>query len=92
MKGAFTGADRTRPGAFERADGGTLFLDEIGELEPAMQVKLLRVLEERAFERVGGQKTIQTDVRLIAATIVSGLPSGCAGVSNRSAVGSTSGE
>jgi DNA-binding NtrC family response regulator len=67
-KGAFTGAVERRVGRFELADGGTLFLDEIGELEPQMQVKLLRVLEERAFERVGGQKTIQTDVRLIAAT------------------------
>jgi DNA-binding NtrC family response regulator len=67
-KGAFTGAVERRMGRFELADGGTLFLDEIGELEPAMQVKILRVLEERAFERVGGQKTISTDVRLVAAT------------------------
>ena len=67
-KGAFTGAVERRIGRFELADGGTLFLDEIGELEPQMQVKLLRVLEEREFERVGGQKTIQTDVRLVAAT------------------------
>jgi DNA-binding NtrC family response regulator len=67
-KGAFTGAVERRIGRFELADGGTLFLDEIGELEPQMQVKLLRVLEERAFERVGGQKTIEVDVRLIAAT------------------------
>ncbi len=67
-KGAFTGAVERRVGRFELADGGTLFLDEIGELEPAMQVKLLRVLEERAFERVGGSKTLHVDVRLVAAT------------------------
>src|ERR1017187_9735830 len=67
-RGAFTGAVERRTGRFELADGGTLFLDEIGELEPAMQVKLLRVLEERAFERVGGSKTLQVDVRLVAAT------------------------
>jgi DNA-binding NtrC family response regulator len=67
-KGAFTGAVERRVGRFELADGGTLFLDEIGELEPQIQVKLLRVLEERAFERVGGAKTLQVDVRLVAAT------------------------
>jgi DNA-binding NtrC family response regulator len=67
-KGAFTGASQTRKGRFELADGGTLFLDEIGELSPAVQVKLLRVLQERAFERVGGTKTIEVDIRLIAAT------------------------
>ncbi len=67
-KGAFTGAVERRSGRFELADGGTLFLDEVGELEPAMQVKLLRVLEERSFERLGGQKTIHTDVRMVAAT------------------------
>ncbi|HVM59422.1 MAG TPA: sigma-54 dependent transcriptional regulator [Verrucomicrobiae bacterium] len=67
-KGAFTGAVERRIGRFELADGGTLFLDEVGELEPPMQVKLLRVLEERAFERVGGSKTLQVDVRLVAAT------------------------
>ncbi|MGA2221579.1 MAG: sigma-54 dependent transcriptional regulator [Verrucomicrobiia bacterium] len=67
-KGAFTGAVERRIGRFELADGGTLFLDEVGEIEPAMQVKILRVLEERAFERVGGQKTISVDLRLIAAT------------------------
>jgi DNA-binding NtrC family response regulator len=67
-KGAFTGAVERRMGRFELADGGTLFLDEIGEIDPSLQVKLLRVLEERAFERVGGQKTINVDVRLIAAT------------------------
>ncbi len=67
-KGAFTGAVERRTGRFELADGGTLLLDEIGELDPVMQVKLLRVLEERTFERVGGQKTIHVDVRLVAAT------------------------
>ncbi len=67
-KGAFTGAVERRVGRFEMADGGTIFLDEVGELEPAMQVKLLRVLEERKFERVGGNKTIEVDVRLVAAT------------------------
>jgi DNA-binding NtrC family response regulator len=67
-RGAFTGAVERRAGRFELADGGTLFLDEVGELEPAMQVKLLRVLEERCFERVGGNKTIEVDVRLVAAT------------------------
>jgi len=67
-RGAFTGAVERRIGRFELADGGTLFLDEVGELEPSMQVKLLRVLEERVFERVGGTKTLQMDVRLVAAT------------------------
>ena len=67
-KGAFTGAVERRIGRFELADGGTLFLDEVGDLEPPIQVKLLRVLEERAFERVGGTKTLQVDVRLVAAT------------------------
>ena len=67
-KGAFTGADRQRIGRFEQANGGTIFLDEIGELSIALQTKLLRVLEERAFERVGGNKTIHVDVRIIAAT------------------------
>jgi DNA-binding NtrC family response regulator len=67
-KGAFTGAIERRVGRFELADGGTLFLDEVGEIEPAMQVKILRVLEERAFERLGGSKTINADVRLVAAT------------------------
>jgi len=67
-KGAFTGAIERRIGRFELADGGTLFLDEVGELEPLIQVKLLRALEERAFERVGGTKTLHVDVRLIAAT------------------------
>ncbi len=67
-KGAFTGADRQRIGRFEQADGGTLFLDEIGEISPALQVKLLTVLQERRFERVGGNEPIKVDVRIIAAT------------------------
>ena len=67
-KGAFTGAVSSRAGRFELADGGTLFLDEIGDMPLNMQVKLLRVLQERSFERVGGVKTIQTDVRILAAT------------------------
>ncbi|MEO8519755.1 MAG: sigma-54 dependent transcriptional regulator [Acidobacteriota bacterium] len=67
-KGAFTSADRRRIGRFELADTGTLFLDEIGELAPAVQVKLLRVLQERAFVRVGGTDTIRVDVRVVAAT------------------------
>ncbi|QDT17707.1 Transcriptional regulatory protein ZraR [Alienimonas californiensis] len=68
VKGAFTGADRDRPGRFEQADGGTLFLDEIGEVPAETQVKLLRALQERTFERVGGDKPISVDVRVIAAT------------------------
>jgi transcriptional regulator with PAS, ATPase and Fis domain len=67
-RGAFTGADRQKPGRFELAAGGTLFLDEVGELTPPVQAKLLRVLQERQFERVGGTATVQADVRLIAAT------------------------
>ena len=67
-KGAFTGAAHTRLGRFELAHGGTLFLDEIGEMPLPLQVKLLRVLQERCFERVGGNKTINVDVRIIAAT------------------------
>ena len=67
-KGAFTGAINTRIGRFELANNGTLFLDEIGELDPSLQVKLLRVIQEREFERVGGVKTIKVDVRIIAAT------------------------
>ncbi len=67
-KGAFTSAVSSKPGRFELASGGTLFLDEIGEIPNEMQVKLLRVLQESEFERVGGIKTIQVDVRLIAAT------------------------
>jgi two-component system, NtrC family, response regulator HydG len=67
-KGAFTGADRRREGRFVQADGGTLFLDEISETTPAMQAKLLRVLQEHELQRVGGQETITVDVRIIAAT------------------------
>src|SRR5690606_4537418 len=67
-RGAFTGADRRRVGRFEQADGGTLFLDEIGEISPTTQVKLLRVLQEHEFERVGGNQTQKVDVRLVAAT------------------------
>ena len=67
-KGAFTSAHHARQGRFEMADGGTLFLDEIVELTPSVQVKLLRVLQERSFERVGGNKTLRVDIRLIAAT------------------------
>lgn len=67
-KGAFTGAITARKGRFEMAEGGTLFLDEIGDMPLPMQVKLLRVLQERTYERVGGNKTIHTDVRVIAAT------------------------
>jgi two-component system response regulator HydG len=67
-KGAFTGAANRKPGRFELADGGTLFLDEVAEMSPASQVKLLRVLQEGEFERVGGTKTVSVDVRLIAAT------------------------
>jgi two-component system response regulator AtoC len=67
-KGAFTGAIASKPGRFELADGGTLFLDEIAEIPTEMQVKLLRVLQEHSFERVGGLKTLQVDVRLAAAT------------------------
>ena len=67
-KGAFTGAQALKKGRLEVADGGTVFLDEIGELPPALQVKLLRVLQEREFERVGGTQTIKVDIRLIAAT------------------------
>jgi transcriptional regulator with GAF, ATPase, and Fis domain len=67
-KGAFTGAVRERKGRFELADGGTIFLDEIGDISPKAQVALLRVLQEREFERVGGQKTLKVDVRVICAT------------------------
>ncbi len=67
-KGAFTGAITTRAGRFELAEGGTLFLDEIGDMPLSMQVKILRVLQERTFERVGGNKTLKADVRVIAAT------------------------
>ena len=67
-KGAFTGAERAKPGRFEMASGGTLFLDEIGELKPELQVKLLRVIEQREFERVGGTRTIPLGARVISAT------------------------
>ncbi len=67
-KGAFTGAEKQRIGRFEQANGGTIFLDEIGEISLEIQTKLLRVLEEKSFERVGGNKTINVDVRVIAAT------------------------
>ena len=67
-KGAFTGAYRTKPGKFELAQGGTLFLDEISEISPEIQVKLLRFIQEREFERVGGIETIKADVRIVAAT------------------------
>ena len=67
-KGAFTGAVAKRRGRFELANGGTLFLDEVGEIDQNIQIKLLRVLQEREFERVGGEETIETDVRIIAAT------------------------
>lgn len=67
-KGAFTGAIHTRIGRFEKANGGTIFLDEVGEMSPALQVKLLRVLQERSFERVGGSEMIKVNVRVISAT------------------------
>ncbi|MHC1745387.1 MAG: sigma-54-dependent transcriptional regulator [Syntrophobacteraceae bacterium] len=67
-KGAFTDAGKIRIGRFEQANGGTVFLDEIGELSPALQAKLLRVLEDKAFERLGGNQTIRSDIRIIAAT------------------------
>ena len=67
-KGSFTGADRKRIGKIEQCDGGTLFLDEIGDMEAPLQSKLLRVLQEKEFERVGGSETITTDVRILAAT------------------------
>jgi Nif-specific regulatory protein len=70
VKGSFTGAIRDKIGRFEAADGGTIFLDEIGTMEPALQVKLLRVLQEREFERVGDTQTVKVDVRVIAATNV----------------------
>jgi len=68
VKGAFTGAVATRPGRFEMADGGTIFLDEIGDMSPKLQVKLLRVLQERKFEPVGSNRTLEVDVRIITAT------------------------
>ncbi len=68
VKGSFTGAIRDKKGRFELADGGTIFLDEIGDISPAMQVKLLRVLQESTFERVGSEETLRVDVRVISAT------------------------
>jgi formate hydrogenlyase transcriptional activator len=68
MKGAFTGAAQRRLGRFELANGGTIFLDEIGDIPADMQVALLRVLQEREFERVGGGRTVSVDVRVVAAT------------------------
>jgi transcriptional regulator with PAS, ATPase and Fis domain len=67
-KGAFTDAKMQKKGLFEMADGGTIFLDEIGDMEPGMQAKLLRVLEERSFRRVGGTRDVQVDVRIVSAT------------------------
>src|SRR4029079_9429098 len=67
-KGPFTGADRRRIGKFEQVSGGTIFLDEVGDMPLALQAKVLRLLQEQAFERVGGNETVRTDVRLIAAT------------------------
>src|SRR5256714_2300722 len=68
MRGAFTGADANKKGLIEIAEGGSLFLDEIGEMTPTMQVKLLRVLQDRRFRRLGGTEEVQADIRVIAAT------------------------
>ena len=68
VRGAFTGAIKDKPGRFELADRGTIFLDEVGEMDPSLQVKLLRVLQEREFERVGGTRTVKVDLRVIAAS------------------------
>jgi transcriptional regulator with GAF, ATPase, and Fis domain len=86
-RGAFTGAVSTKPGRFEMAKGGTLFLDEIGDLKPELQVKLLRVLEEKVFMRVGGTRKIPLEARIVAATNVDlqDLPRGCAARSTASA-------
>ncbi len=69
-KGAFTGAERQKVGKFELCNDGTLFLDEIGDMTPLMQTKILRVLQDQAFERVGGTQTIHTNARILAATTV----------------------
>ncbi len=69
-KGAFTGANISKPGKFEQADTGTVFMDEIGDVPPAIQVKLLRILQDREFERLGSNKVRHVDVRVIAATNV----------------------
>src|SRR5258708_36918280 len=74
-KGAFTGADRRQVGKFEQCNGGTIFLDEIGDMPLATQGKVLRLLQDQRFERVGGSRTIETDVRIIAATNRSLKPS-----------------
>lgn len=79
-KGAFTGATRQKPGRFEQANGGTVFLDEIGEISPTAQIKLLRVLQTRKIERLGGEKTIEVDVRILAATnkdLIKEVKEGC---------------
>jgi len=68
VKGAFTGAIKDKTGKFESADGGTIFLDEIGEMPMALQSKLLRVIQDKEFEKVGDTKTVKVDVRVIAAT------------------------
>ena len=68
MRGAFTGADVNKKGLIEVAEKGTIFLDEIGEMSPQVQVKLLRVLQERRFRRVGGTDEVEADIRIIAAT------------------------
>jgi Nif-specific regulatory protein len=77
-KGAFTSADKQRIGRFEQADGGTLFLDEIGDMSQSTQAKILRVLQEHEFERLGGTRTLRVDVRIIAATNRN-LPDGAGG-------------
>src|SRR4029079_3238325 len=69
-KGAFTGADKKRIGKFEQCHGGTIFLDEVGDMAPLTQTKILRLIQEQRFERLGGGETVRTDVRLIAATNV----------------------
>jgi transcriptional regulator with GAF, ATPase, and Fis domain len=92
-RGSFTGAVGARRGWFERADGGTLFLDEVGELPPAAQVRLLRVLQDGSFQRVGGEQTLSVDVRVVAATnrdlraaVTRGFPSPCRRCANGSRI------